>query len=225
MSPQMFKKTMLFEKPLFVAHAAMMPFDENTSTVRPDDTCSRKGARAHRQNLDGLIEIGEFSKKRTDFIKTERPPIRLDQCSVHSVRLRCCAHLKSPTLPMCSNLEHIVCRKPYRCWRAQPEKRIAKARAGIRPVALIGDVISKKTKRKASLFAARSIARTEVEDVVAGNADRVIARRLFATGVTPARHQVDPTRMRQRQIGKDRCVQMRHIDHLLVVEGWCAGVL
>ena len=113
--------------------------------------------------------------------------------------------------------------EPHRCGRAQPDKRVAVAGAGVGPVALVGNVVGVDVKRDAALLTAGRVARAQVEEIVAGHADLAVARGLLACGEAPAWHQVQAAHAGHGNVGEEIGVQVRHVDHLLVIESWRAG--
>ena len=60
----------------------------------------------------------------------------------------------------------------HRRGRAEVDEGVAVVGAGVFPVAFVGDVVGVEAQGYAALFAAGRVARAEVEEVVAGHADR-----------------------------------------------------
>jgi hypothetical protein len=72
-------------------------------------------------------------------------------------------------------------------------------------------------------FAAGCVARAEVEEVVSGDADGVVASGLLAAGVAPAGHQVESAAVRDQHVGEEGGVEARDVDDLFVVVGRGSG--
>src|SRR5580698_9534500 len=123
-----------------------------------------------------------------------------------------------------ANSKRVVRGEPHGGWRTEPDESIAVTGPRIAPIAPVGNVIRVEAKADAALFATGSVACAEAEEVVAGDADRVVACGFLAAGVAPAGHQMQAFQVRQRKIRKYIRVQMRHIEHLLVVERWRARI-
>ena len=90
--------------------------------------------------------------------------------------------------------------------------------SGVLPVALIRDIVCIEPERDAALLSSWVVASAQVEQVIARHAHRIVACSLLASGIAPARHQMQSMQIRQRHIREEGCTQARHIDHLLVVE-------
>src|SRR4051794_4409714 len=105
------------------------------------------------------------------------------------------------------------------------DERVSVAGPGVLPVALIGDVIRIEAQRHASLLAAHRVACTQVEKVIAGDADSIVPRSFFVAGVAPAGHQVQAAGVRESYVGKERGAHARNIDDLLTIESGCTGIV
>ena len=104
------------------------------------------------------------------------------------------------------------------------DEGISEARSRVFPVAFVEDVIGVEMERDTAVLSAGCVACAEVEEVIAADADRVVARSFFAAGVAPARHHVQTVGMGHQDIGKECGMKARNVDDLLVVVRGCACV-
>src|ERR1700733_4899146 len=103
------------------------------------------------------------------------------------------------------------------------DKRVSITGACVFPVALVEDVVGEDAKAHPALLATGRIARSEVEEVIAADAHRVIPSSFFATGIAPARQQMKVGKVqradsRYGDIRKEGSLQARLIDHLFAIE-------
>ena len=70
----------------------------------------------------------------------------------------------------------VVRREPHQRGRAEPHKRVAVARPGVRPVLFIGDVICVDAERCAAALAAGRVTKPQVEEIEGGHAHPIVAR-------------------------------------------------
>src|SRR5580658_77025 len=152
-----------------------MALDEDGTVFSDDNTGCGKGARADGSDADGLAERGELGEEGAQLGERERRPVRCDECAVKAVGAGGSSHLAFPfvrvwrpalqpvrgpaLLPHSST--RVVRVGGHRRGRSEPEKSVAVARAGVRPIALVGDVVGVDMEVDAALLAARRVTRAE----------------------------------------------------------------
>src|SRR5580692_11515571 len=187
------EEAMFFEQPFAIADCRVMTLDKNWAVFGDNNARRGKWAWAYGSDADGLAERGELGEEGAQLGERERRPVRCDECAVKAVGAGGSSHLafpfvrvwrpalqpvRGPALLLHSS-KRVVRVEAHRRGRSEPEKSVAVARAGVRPIALVGDVVGVDMEVDAALLAARRVTRAEVNDVDAGHADDVVARGLF----------------------------------------------
>jgi hypothetical protein len=133
-------EAMLLQQSLRIAHRPVMALDEDPPAPRCHHAGRRKRPRAHGQNLYRLAASREIVSRARTSAKFSG-----GQSGSTSVPSMPCAFavalIAKTSFNRTADLESVMRRQPHRRGRAQVNERVAVTRAGIFPVALVGDVI------------------------------------------------------------------------------------